>query len=201
MEKVPLGLPSWERTMQAIEKVKERLAVTTAALEGAGVLHAVGGDFAVAAWVSRVDKSAVRTCAQVEVLVRRDDFASVEAALMGAGFVRRPPGPKGKRNLEAFQNAPSGRIFDAVLLMFAGERLLADNPVPNPDVSESEVIEGVRVLSLDALVRMELATCGALHGMRLRDLLGVGLIDESWVNRVPSELATRLREILDTPDG
>ena len=35
----------------------------------------------------------------------------------------------------------------------------------------------------------------------LRDLLGVGLIDASWLSRFPPELSNRLKQILDTPDG
>jgi hypothetical protein len=201
MEEVPLGLPSWDRMMRAVDKVKEGLRTTTAALEKAGIPYAVCGDFAVAAWVGRVDKSAVRTCAQVEVVVRRADYAAIEAALLGAGFIPRFPGPTDKSSLITFLTEPGGRVCDAVLVILAGEKLMRDRSLPTPDVHESELIEGTRVLSLEALVRMELATPTALHGMRLRDLMDVGLVDASWRGRVPAELLPRLQEILDTPDG
>ena len=32
-------------------------------------------------------------------------------------------------------------------------------------------------------------------------LIGVGLIDASWVSRYPPELASRLQELLDDPNG
>jgi hypothetical protein len=35
----------------------------------------------------------------------------------------------------------------------------------------------------------------------VRDMVGVGLIDTSWVERLPPELAERLQHILDTPGG
>ncbi len=35
----------------------------------------------------------------------------------------------------------------------------------------------------------------------LRDLLDVGLIDESWCGRYPDQLAARLRALINTPDG
>ena len=35
----------------------------------------------------------------------------------------------------------------------------------------------------------------------LRDLLEVGLIEESWLAILPVDLAARLKELLDTPDG
>jgi hypothetical protein len=37
--------------------------------------------------------------------------------------------------------------------------------------------------------------------MHLRDLVGVRLIDASWLPKLPPELAQRLKHILATPDG
>ena len=36
---------------------------------------------------------------------------------------------------------------------------------------------------------------------RVRDLIGVGLIDRSWLDKLPPLLAQRLQGILDTPDA
>jgi hypothetical protein len=35
----------------------------------------------------------------------------------------------------------------------------------------------------------------------LRDLIEVGLVDETWVGRLPQELKERLQTLLDTPEG
>jgi hypothetical protein len=35
----------------------------------------------------------------------------------------------------------------------------------------------------------------------LRDLIGVGLLDTSWLAKLPPQLAARLKQILDTPDA
>jgi hypothetical protein len=37
--------------------------------------------------------------------------------------------------------------------------------------------------------------------MHLRDLIEVELVDESWLERLPPELALRLKELLDSPQG
>lgn len=37
--------------------------------------------------------------------------------------------------------------------------------------------------------------------MHLRDLLAVGLVDDTWPDRYPLELGRRLRMILDDPEG
>jgi len=34
--------------------------------------------------------------------------------------------------------------------------------------------------------------------VHLQDLLEVGLVDDSWCNRLPPDLATRLREVIDS---
>ena len=37
--------------------------------------------------------------------------------------------------------------------------------------------------------------------VHVRDLLDVGLIDATWSGRLPPELAARLQELIDTPQG
>jgi hypothetical protein len=37
--------------------------------------------------------------------------------------------------------------------------------------------------------------------VHVQDMIGVRLIDPSWLTKLPPELAGRLKEILDTPDG
>lgn len=87
MSKIELQPVSLARMVRAVEKVRERLLRSTAALDGANVPYAVIGGNAVAAWVSRVDEAAVRNTQDVDILVRRADFERVKAALEGAGFV------------------------------------------------------------------------------------------------------------------
>src|SRR5436309_15701989 len=80
---------SFERMVNAVEKVRQRLLRATAALRSAGVLYAVAGGNAVAAWVSSVDESAARNTQDVDILIRRDDLAAVRSALESAGFIYR----------------------------------------------------------------------------------------------------------------
>ncbi len=37
--------------------------------------------------------------------------------------------------------------------------------------------------------------------MHLRDMIDVGLVDVFWVDRLPTELAERLQQLLDNPEG
>jgi hypothetical protein len=57
------------------------------------------------------------------------------------------------------------------------------------------------VLNLDALVRMKLTSFRDKDRTHLRDLIDVGLVDASWCNRLPAELAERLGQLLANPEG
>src|SRR5436305_8704752 len=89
MPKLESGSIVTERMIRAVEKVRERLLRATAALEKAGVPYAVVGGNAVAAWVARVDESAVRNTQDVDLLIRHEDLEAAKAALAPAGFVYR----------------------------------------------------------------------------------------------------------------
>jgi hypothetical protein len=70
-----------------------------------------------------------------------------------------------------------------------------------PDVSESTSFKPYRVLNLEALVRMKLTSFRDKDRMHLRDMIGVGLVDATWPSRFNPELAARLQQLLDTPEG
>jgi hypothetical protein len=68
------GLLALDRLERAVEKVRDRLLRSTAALEAAGVPYAVIGGNAVMAWVEQADESAVRFTQDVDLVLRREDL-------------------------------------------------------------------------------------------------------------------------------
>lgn len=182
--------------VRAVEKVRERLLRTTAALDQAGVPYAVIGGNAVAAWVTRVDEAAVRYTQDVDILLRRAELPAAKAALEKAGFVYRHAA-----GIDMFLDGSDAKARDAVHVLFEREKVRPEYVLPTPDVAESEVAVSYRVLTLEALVRMKLTSFRRKDQVHIQDLLGVGLIDASWLSRFPPELAARLKEILDTPEG
>ena len=193
---VILGSFSLEAMERAVGKVYERLIRATAALEQAGIAYAVAGGHAVAAWVARVDESATRNTRDVDILVRRADLEAVKQALENAGFVYRH-----SARMDLFLDGPEAKARDAVHIVFAGEKVRPHEPLPNPDVTESEPADRFRVLSWPALVQIKLTAFRDKDRTHLRDLLDVGLIDASWGQRLPHELAVRLQNLIDTPEG
>jgi hypothetical protein len=185
-----------DRMVLAVERVRERLLGAAKALEGANVPYAVAGGNAVAAWVATVDPSAVRNTQDVDILLRRADLDAATRALEAAGFVHRKTA-----GVDMFLDGPDARARDAVHIVFTGEKVLPDRNEAAPDVDESDDAGHIRVVSLEPLVRVKLVSFRRDDRVDLRDMLDVGLLDVSWVNRFPPELGSRLQELIDTPEG
>lgn len=181
---------SWERMIAAVEDVRERACGATAVLEKAGIAH--GGN-AVAAWVARVDKEAVRNTKNVDLLLRRPDLPDATKALESVGFVHQYV-----NGIDLFLDGPQGSVRSAIQVVFAGEKVRADDPAANPDVTECEPGPEFPVPTLEALVRMKLTSFRLKDKVRLMDMLEVGLIDESWAAKLSAELGTRLNEVIDS---
>ncbi len=197
------GPVSWERMSEGIEKVKDRLRRATAALESAQIPYAVIGGNAVAAWVSKVDDSVVRNTRDVDLLVRREDLPRLTVALEGVGFIHRSASILGGRGrIEMFLDGPGAKARDAVHLIFADERVDPESPEPSPGVEDIDPTPGdFRLIDLEALVTMKLTSYRDKDRVHLRDMLEIGQIDETWLDRVPPTLRSRLQALLDDPHG
>src|SRR5262245_33366245 len=115
-----------------------------AALEQARIPYAVVGGNAVALWVSRADKAAVRNTQDVNILLNRDGLEAAKQALAPAGFRYRHV-----KGIDMFLDGPHAKARDAVHVLFAGEKVRPDDPVSTPDLSESEAAESFRVVKLE----------------------------------------------------
>ena len=196
MAQITYGDVSWERIIRAVEAVRNRLKRTVEALEKASIPYAIIGGNAVAAWVSRVDEAAVRNTRDVDILIRRSDLEAAKATLARSGFIYRHV-----KSVDMFLDGPNTKARDAVHVLFACEKVRSEDPLAAPDVVEAEATATGRVIHLDALVRIKLIAFRDKDRMHLRDLLDVGLIDQSWCDRLPRELAPKLQQLVDTPEN
>jgi Uncharacterised nucleotidyltransferase len=190
---------AWEildRMERAVAKVRDRLLRATAALNQAGIPYAVVGGHAVASWVTTVDEAAVRNTRDIDLLVRREDLAAVTSALERSGFVRAQV-----LDVTMFLDGPDAKPSESIHLLFAGERVRSDHPLPAPGLSTIDDPAGYRVITLEALLHMKLLSNRDKDRTHVRDLIGVGLIDRSWLAALPPVFAERLQGILDTPDS
>src|SRR5450432_2885164 len=133
MAEATVGPIGWERALMAAEKVKERLRRATKALDDAGVPYAVVGGNAVAEWVARVDEDAVRNTRDVDILIRRADFAATKDCLEAVGFIYYE-----LLNIDTFIDGPQGKPSGGIRLLYAGERVRRDDDYKLPVIEESE---------------------------------------------------------------
>ena len=188
---VTMGWDILDRMERAVVKVRERLLRATKALNGAGIPYAVVGGHAVASWVATIDEGAVRNTRDVELLVRREDYSVITTALKRAGFVKEKA-----LGLPIFGDKGDAMFRQAVCLIFVG-----DKTHPNPEITTITDASGLPIIALNSLLVMLLVADRNEDAMYLRDLIDVGLIDQSWIARLPAELGERLQHILDTPCG
>jgi len=186
----------WERIERAVDKVKDRLARVTAALDKAGIQYAVVGGNAVQIWVAQVDESVVRNTRDVDIVLNRGDLEAAVAALAACGFIfRRSAG------VTMFLDGPGAKARDAVHVVFAGEKVRKEYPEEVPTIDNCVCLRELRTLPLAALVRMKLTSFRDKDRVHLRDMLDVGLIDHTWLDGLSPVLRERLQLLLNDPDG
>ena len=186
----------WERIERAVEKLKDRLRRVTRSLNSANIPYAVIGGTAVQHWVAQVDESVVRNTRDVDIILNEDDLERAVSALEAEGFIyTRSAG------LTMFLDGPDAKARDAVHVVFAGKKVRADYPEPVPEIDKYELIEDIRTLPFDRLVTMKLTSFRDKDRVHIRDLISIGLVDDTWLDRVSSELGRRLKELLNDPDG
>ena len=181
----------WQRHLMALDDVSDRLDRITRCLDKAEVRYALVGGQAVALWVATIDPAAVRTTKDVDLLLDRDDLPTARAAArsvemdyfetMGVGMFidRRDPNPR-----------------HGVHIVWAGEKVRPHETVPAPSLADRQTLpDGRHVISLPKLVEMKLTAFRDQDRVHLRDMIDVGLIDESVAKQLPSELAERLQRL------
>ncbi|WP_145282559.1 hypothetical protein [Pirellulimonas nuda] len=190
---VAFGDEVLDRMARAVEKVQERLRRSTAALEAAHVPYAAFGDNAVAAWVATIDPGAVRHAVDIEMLVNRGDYASAKKTLESVGFLQHDE--------MTFVDGADGSPREAVRLLFAGEKAKEGHVAAAPCVSADSTHTAFKLLPLEPLVLLELTLWRCVCRLHVRDLIEIGLVDQSWPQRFTPALAGRLQTLLDDPDG
>lgn len=186
----------WDRIERAVEKVKDRLRRVTRALNAANIPYAVIGGNAIQHWVSQVDESVVRNTQDVDIILNEPDLEKAIPVLEAAGFIFRQ-----SAEVTMFLDGPDAKARDAVHVAFAGKKVREEYSEAVPDIDQFEWIEDARTLPFDRLVTMKLTSFRRKDQVHLLDLISIGLIDSTWLDRLSPELQPRLQELLEDPDG
>lgn len=86
--------------------------------------------------------------------------------------------------------------------LLVGEKVRPEHELAAPGMDQTEIIaEGLRVIALDALLRMKLTSFRRKDQAHLLDLIEAGLVGEKDLSDLPPALADRLRELLEDQEG
>ena len=186
----------WERYLMAMDAVTDRLNRITTAFTDMGVPFALVGGQAVALW-----RLQPKTRPRSEL---QEDCGRI--LLQRADLLRKRKRPLSKPRLDYVEVVDVGMFLErtdpnprhGVHLVWADEKVKADDALPTPKIDEREELEpGKSVVSLAGLVRMKLTANRDQDRVHLRDMIGVGLIDRSLLHGLPTVLAARLDVLLN----
>lgn len=186
----------FERIERAVDIVKDRLKRVTRALNAASIPYAIIGGNAVQFWVAQVDESVVRNTRDVDIILNEGDLERAIEALAKEGFIYRHAA-----SVSMFLDGPKAKARDVVHVLFAGKKVREDYPEPVPEIDQYELMEEVRTLPLEKLVTMKLTSNRRKDQVHLLDMISIGLLDESWLERFSPILQHRLQELLNDPNG
>ena len=182
--------------IQAVEKVRERTLRAAGALATADIPYAIAGGNAVAAWVARVDATAVRNTRDVDILVRRDDFQRIKIALENVGLEYHHV-----MDVDCFIDGPGGSVREAIRLLYAGEKVKPEYVTPSAEVTEAVPANDYVIVDLLPLVKMKLNSFRDKDRTHLRDMIELDIVDTSWLTKLHPQHAARLQQLLDDPNG
>src|SRR5262249_47358879 len=142
------------------------------------------------------DEEAVRNTGDVDLLIRRADFAAARATLEPAGFVYNR-----LLDVDVFVYGPQGNPSAGLHLLFAGEKVRAEDEHPCPELDESERAAESEVVTPLGLGRMKRMPWSEKSHTHLLGLIPFGRIDAAWPSLLPPARADRLQQLLDNPNG
>ncbi len=72
---------------------------------------------------------------------------------------------------------------------------------PNPDIKPAARANDFQTVPLETLVRMKLNANRRKDQVHLLDMISLGMIDATWLNRFAENLRQRLEALLNDPEG
>ena len=165
-------------------------------LQQAGVPHELVGGLAVFLHVENADSTHSSLTRDIDLMIRREDLARVQAIAQDHGFRFRH-----SAGLDMLLYGETTRARNAVHLRYAGERVKASQLEPHPMIQP--VLAGLhgqdfQVIPVLDLVRMKLSSWRDKDRVHVRGMDAAGLITTEVEQGLSAELLSRLRHVRET---
>lgn len=188
--------PGLEAFFMHQEQLQRRLTRVTALLDQANIPYALIGGNAVAYYVAKVDPDAVRTTADVDLLMNREDLPRAQEHLEFHGLKYRHAA-----GVHMFLDDPTASARSAVHVIPASEKVRPNYTTAAPSLEVIERAEqGFSVIPFARLVEMKLTSFRDKDRTHLRDFIDVGLLPGNVLAELAEPLRERLQYLLDHPE-
>jgi hypothetical protein len=179
----------------AAESIRELQARIIRVLRDSSITFALSGSNATFAWIADIDEAAVRQYRNIELIIDRRDGEHVTERLSQLNLL-----PDKAPFQIYFRERYTQRKRWAHRALFAGEQV-AGGQCCVPSLSNVIWLRNAPIIGLKQLVTFQLSRWYLDDQVDLRDLIEVGLVEATWLTWLPAALASRLKELLDNPDG
>lgn len=159
------------------------------AFSTAGLDYAVAGGLATYLYVEEREPDAGRLTRDIDIVVRRKDLPAIARAVEPFGLEYRHVA--GVDML--IQHGQSARR--AVHMIFSGEKVMEQYPEETPAMLPPQILQGIRLVPVAALVRMKLSSFRLKDQMHLKDLDDAGVITPELVAELGPAHRERLEQV------
>jgi hypothetical protein len=155
----------------------------------AGLEYRVVGGLATYFYVEEAAPDAGRLTRHVDILVPREDLEKISRAAEPFGFRYRHVS-----RVDMLVRVSEPSVRRAIHMVFAGEKVRAEDPEPAPELGGGRRIRGIRLIPLEDLIRMKLTSFRLKDGAHIIDLDEAGLITPEIEAGLSPILGERLAE-------
>jgi hypothetical protein len=172
---------------QRVEQLFDLAQRIDAAFLIAGLDYRIVGGLAAYLYVEEIDPDAGRLTRDVDIAIRREDLAKIDAAVRPLGLEYCHGA-----GIDMLVQSAKPSAARSVHLIFAGEKVRPEYSESAPQMGNYRTIRGLRVILLADLVRMKLTSFRARDEAHLKDLDSEGLITPEIEATLPDLLRERL---------
>jgi hypothetical protein len=173
-----------------VEQLFDLAGLVEKIFASAGLEYRVVGGLAVYLYVEEREPDAGRLTKDIDVAVRREDLDRIAKAAEPFGLERRHVAGI---DMPVQKASPAARR--AVRLILAGEKVRPEYPETAPELGPYRSIQGIRLIPLADLIRMQLTSFRASDEAHLKDLDEAGLITPEMESDLSPLLAQRLAQV------
>ena len=160
------------------------------AFAAAGLEYRVVGGLAAYLYVEEREPDAGRLTKDIDIAVRREDLAAIAKAVEPFGLQYRHVA-----GVDMLVQAGQPSARRAVHMVFSGEKVSPDYSDPVPEMGVCRILQGVRLVPAEDLIRMKLTSFRLKDEMHLKDLDEAGVITPEIESTLSPQHRQRLQQV------